>query len=291
MPTPHKISELVTVTSRDYLPGTQVMLHSFLRNNAWFDGQITILHDDLLSGDIAALAASFPSAIFTGPSAALTAAIGTLAADYPELKNRLRRFLSLEAFHPDRGGSALFCDSDLLFRSDISAMFDSDMPLIACGDRAQLVGTGRDPASMAEGDSTSAAAKFTSFNAGLMVIDGSLRTQAIWDQLLGQLNPQVWKSITSDHTDQAVFNRQFGDQVTMADPSYNYLVGHAGKLRSAIDSPMGNAKVLHFNGPSKPWNFGAHLAATAYDASFVKAVQQWFDAYAEYLSAYHFTLS
>ncbi len=290
MAAPTQISEIVTVTSRGYLPGTQVMLHSFLHHNPWFDGQITILHDDLLADDMATLRLGFPAITFLGPSTELTAAMDTLVADFPNLKDRQRRFLSLEAFHPDRIGRVLFCDSDLLFRGDVSAILGANAQLIACGDRAQIAGAGRDPASMKERSARDPKTDSDSFNAGLMVIDESLRTEIVWNQLLGQLDPQAWQSVTSDHTDQAVFNRQFGNQVTLADPAYNYLVGHAGRVRSAIASPMSDAKVLHFNGPAKPWNFGVHLAATANDASFVKAMQHWFDAYTEFLSSYHFAL-
>lgn len=284
MPVRQPPAELVTVSSQSYLPGTQVMLHSFLRHNPWFEGHITVLHDDLAPEDMATLLAQFPTIRFAGPSASLANAVDRLAEQFPQLEGRKRRFLSLEAFHPERSDTTLFCDSDLLFLSDISAMLDNAGPLIACGDRAQIEGSGRDPVSMEEGADTAS----TSFNAGLMVIDGSMKTQANWQQLLGHLEPGAWQSVTSNHTDQAVFNRQFANQITLADPVFNYLVGHAGKLRSAMNSRMKDAKVLHYNGPAKPWNFSTHLYAAAADASFVKAAQQWFDAYAAFLSFHHF---
>ncbi|MGB3846359.1 MAG: hypothetical protein WA940_10865, partial [Sphingopyxis sp.] len=51
---------LVTVSSPDFRVGTEVMLASFLAANAWFDGEILILHSRLTAADEAALAAAFP---------------------------------------------------------------------------------------------------------------------------------------------------------------------------------------------------------------------------------------
>ncbi|MXO90819.1 glycosyltransferase [Pontixanthobacter aquaemixtae] len=286
-------TKLVTVTSRDYLPGTQVMLHSFLRTNQWFDGSIIVLENDLRRGDKAALQANFPSVTFPGVSTELDQAIDRLVAEFPKLAGRRTRFLSLDAFQPESGDTALFLDSDLLFLEDIADIADMaamDGPIIACGDRSQLVGTHRDPVSMEETDTPSSQG-FSSFNAGLMILRQDVRTQSVWQELLAHLTPEAWKDVTTDHTDQAVYNRVFGDRVVLADPRFNYLIGHAGQLRGSADVTLKSAKVLHFNGHVKPWLFHQHLPATASDASFIAALGHWNDAYRRFLTAHHFNVS
>ena len=276
---------IITVTSRDYLPGTQVMLHSFLSTNRWFEGTIAVLQDDLKQAEKQALRTTFPKLEFPKLSADLTAGINRLVRDVPKLGGRARRFYSLDAFHPDRDGRVLFCDSDLLFRADIGAMIERSGRIVACGDRAQIVGTGRDPITLSEGAQNDG---FNSFNAGLMLIDASMRRGEVWEALLDQLCPNTWQELESEHTDQAIYNRLFGDQVVLADAAYNYLVGHADQLRDTNVSPMNDAKVLHFNGPAKPWNFTVHLDAVAADAGYIKAAEYWFAAYVKFLSAHHF---
>ena len=38
---------LATVTTEAFVPGTLVMLHSFLKVNPWFEGDLVIIHDGL----------------------------------------------------------------------------------------------------------------------------------------------------------------------------------------------------------------------------------------------------
>ncbi|MXO57608.1 hypothetical protein GRI36_12035 [Altererythrobacter gangjinensis] len=291
-PAPAKIDTLVTVTSRDYLPGTWVMLHSFLQAHPDFDGDIAVLADDLADKDKYQLSVSFERIGFSEPSEKLARSIADLTRSVPKLQGRARRFFSLEAFNPARAGNVLFCDSDLLFRSGIDAMLAMDGAIIACGDRAQLIGSGRDQSSLAELDGSETRTPvrdgFATFNAGLMLIRPELRTPENWAALLGHLDHKVWGEIATQHTDQAVYNKMFGRQVTLAGASHNYLVGHGSALRNAAIAPMSEAKVLHFNGPAKPWHFGRHLDAATADASYVRAFQDWYSAYTRFLTSHHF---
>lgn len=285
------VTALVTVTSRSFLPGTFVMLHSFLATNPWFNGEIAVIADDLSEEETAALARAFPRLACAPPSAALTGVIAALVAALPHLASRARRFHSLDAFAPGRAGRVLFCDSDLLFRQDMSAMLEPAGTLIACPDRTQLAGIQRDRHTLSENLSEQDApadGPFRTFNAGLMVIDETLRSDAVFGALLGQLAPEVFAQVASGHTDQAVLNRQFGTEVMLADPRFNRLVGHAGRLRGAASVSLADAAVIHFNGPAKPWDFSCHPAPADADPAFIRALGLWFDAYRGFLEVQHF---
>ncbi|WP_271438351.1 glycosyltransferase family 8 protein [Pontixanthobacter luteolus] len=280
-------AHIYTVTSRDYLPGTHVMLQSFLEKNPWFSGQINILQDDLSDSQKEEFSEFFEQIHFPDISPDLSDAIGELVAAQNQLADRRRRFYSLEAFFTDAAGPVLFCDSDMLFRADISAMFEIPGSLVACGDRAQITGSGRDPVTLAETAGSMPFAGFSSFNAGLMVIGKTSRSADIRAALMGELDPENWAAIASDHTDQAVLNRVLGSSVSIAPAQFNYLVGHASALKGAAGVSAREAKVLHFNGPAKPWAFAAHMAAARHSAEFVWAAGQWFDSYRRYLAARH----
>ena len=283
-------SRLVTVTSCDYLPGTAVMLHSFLRTNRWFSGTIRILHNDLDEAQIARLASLWPQMEFCGITPDLADAVEALCGQRDHLASRARRFYSLDAFCPGDGETVIFCDGDLLFLDDISGFATNPAMLVACGDRAQIEGHRRDPVTLEECTGPGPDAGFRSFNAGLMLIDPALRTTTIWQSLLGNLQAEQWDTVQSSHTDQAVLNRVFGDRVTLADIGYNYLVGHAARLRESTGIPLAQAKVLHFNNRTKPWLFDHHESAVQADAATIRAFERWFAAYTHYLTHRHFAL-
>lgn len=281
-------TRLVTVTSCNYLPGTAVMLHSFLRTNRWFSGTIRILHNDLDEAHIARLSSLSPQMEFCGINPQLADAIELLCTERDHLASRARRFYSLDAFCPGGEETVLFCDGDLLFLDDISGFVTDPAMLVACGDRAQIEGHRRDPVTLEEHSVPGPEAGFRSFNAGLMLIGPALRTPANWQSLLGNLQAQQWDNVQSSHTDQAVLNRVFGDRVQLADVSYNYLVGHAARLRESTGLPLAKAKVLHFNNRTKPWLFDHHEDAVEADAAIIRAFQEWFAAYAQFLTHRHF---
>lgn len=283
-------SRLVTVTSDDYLPGTAVMLHSFLRTNRWFSGAIHVLHNDLDEAHIARLSSLWPQMEFRGINPELANAVEALCSQRGHLASRARRFYSLDAFFPDDEETVLFCDGDLLFLDDISGFAKDPASLLACGDRAQIEGHWRDPVTLEERAKPGPDAGFRSFNAGLMLIGPALRTPANWQSLLGNLHAEQWDYVQSSHTDQAVLNRVFGNRVTLADIGYNYLVGHAARLRESTGIALAEAKVLHFNNRTKPWLFGHHDDAVQTDAVAIRAIERWFAAYMQYLTHRHFAL-
>ena len=282
------INSLISVTSRDYLPGTAVMLHSFIRTNPWFDGDILLLQDDLEDTDKDRLSTAFDRVSFPDISLELTRSIDALTAAHTHLKSRTRRFFSLEAFAPHYAGTNLFCDGDMLFCGDISGFVEHSGALVACGDRAQIEGHGRNPDTLQENEAGSIAGDFASFNAGLMLIRPEARKPESWGQILSLLDPQRWNAVASTHTDQAVLNRAFGRNVSIAPPEFNFLVGHAARLRATNNLTAKNSNVLHFNNATKPWLFHQHPAAISGDPAIIKSYGEWFAAYPAYLTDQHF---
>lgn len=281
-------SRLVTVTSSDYLPGTRVMLDSFLTHNRWFDGRIIVVHDGMTHAEQEELSADFKSVAFCTPSTDLKQAVARLVAAYPHLRSRAARFLSLQCFWlPDDEGDLLFCDSDLLFLRDIRDAVGTPGDLLACPDKAQTQGHGRDRVTMAEGDGSEGGGH-RSFNAGLMVMRAALLQQRPRHRISALLEPEEWSRIASDHTDQAVLNICFGRDVRLLPERYNLLVGHAGAIRGATDGAFSDAEVLHFNGPAKPWLLARHPGSTARDGLMIRAYEEWFAAHVRHLTQRHF---
>jgi lipopolysaccharide biosynthesis glycosyltransferase len=255
--------ELVTVSSTGFVAGTETMLDSFVHNNPWFNGPITIIHDDLDAATQARLTSLFPRLTCRAPRADLVRAIDQLVAERPALASRYRRFFSLDVFDGESTRAALFVDSDVLFRGSVEAVAALDTAIAACGDRALLMGNVRDPETLAERAADEVAPAFRSFNAGFIRISPGLRR---------------------DHTDQAVLNRMFGAHVHVLDRGYNLMLGHIGKLGETARSALREASVLHFNGPAKPWQLDETLSAMAHDPDFAFALAAWHAAYRRFIS-------
>lgn len=277
-------AEIATVTSDDFAVGTFVMLHSFLRHNRWFRGAIHVIHNGLGGGALE-LVGSVPGVIFRRTSETLSRSVAALAEANPALRSRAARFLSLDAFAIEGAGKLIFVDSDMVFMGDISEIVAREEPLLACPDGATVRGNARDRATLAE---VAAAASHTldkTFNAGLMVIGPSLRNAAEHEALLALTDPAVWERLQTDHTDQAVLNLRYEAVVALVSVRYNLLLLH--RIDSMRHEPIGfeEARVIHFNGPAKPWLLDRLPRAVKRDPAFVRALQHWFAAFTDALTA------
>lgn len=273
---------LVTVSSPDFRVGTEVMLASFRAANPWFDGEILILHSRLSAADEAALAAAFPHLSCRGPSLRLAAAIDDLVAAHPHLATRRDRFLSLETLLLPPRSKHLFCDSDLLFRGDIAPLFAIDAPLVAAPDAAMLRGNVRAADTLAE-VTPADGARAASFNAGLLVHDPAAAGAATADALWPLLDPEVWSRVASQHTDQAVWNLLLRDRVHLVGTEFNLMMTHRRASFAHEPVAIGDARVLHFNGPAKPWRPDRHADAIARDGDYAEAFRLWIAARADWL--------
>ena len=264
------------------------MLDSFLTHNGWFRGDLMAIHQGLDDAEQAELSADFPRLRLATPPEPLLAALEALAAAQPHLANRIARFHSLSSFWLEDKGAILFCDSDLVFTGDILPIFDHTGDLLAAPDRAMLQGNRRDPETMEEQKGEGRGNAHRSFNAGLMVLGKALRTDENRSAILGELAGDFWSDLRSDHTDQALLYRLFGDAVTLLDQRFNRLVGHAASLRGVADLPLDEARVLHFNGAAKPWRLERHAAMAAQNAQYIAALRMWFEAHHRFLTKRHF---
>ena len=277
-------SELITVSSADFLAGTQVMLASFLDTNPWFTGKIIVLHDDLDAIAQRRLIDDFPQMECREPTDELRNRVSHLVAHYPHLETRQRRFYSLDVIDGAGSETALFVDSDVVFMRSIEDAANYGAALVACGDRATIMGRTRDPATLRETSHASEVPGFRSFNAGLMMIASRLRGTGTRDDVLESLDPDAWASVQSDHTDQAVFNRLFGQQVQLLDEGFNRMVGHGTRMAGAARCPVEDARVLHFNGPAKPWRMDDRVREMMQDADYAFALARWHEAYRRFLA-------
>ncbi len=256
---------LATAMTDEFLPGTFVLLASFLKHHPGFKGDIVVFNDGLSASARSALGVF--GQVRTEPiSPALRERLAKLAAAVPQMLsplNQLPRLWSLEAFRLEGYRKVLFCDSDLLFQGAVDSLFDRTEPLLCCPDRASLHGQGRDARTTVPTSADAPDAMLDTFNAGFMLIDRQLTDGGCYSDLLGMIAPKAWEGARSRLTDQLLLNRYFAGRKSLLPPTYNCLVRSLGIARDAHGLGPKSAKVLHFVGPDKPWRIEEVLAHAA----------------------------
>lgn len=246
---------LATVSTDDFLSGTIVAIHSFLRTNQWFAGDIVVLHDgDLSPGSIRDLLQRWPALKVRRIPSDLSRAIDALVHATPRLATRRARFHSVAALSLNEYSQVLFCDSDVLFQASILPMFRAvQSDVVAVGDRCYLRGYGWDKDSFAEVRPMAAGALYPTFNAGFMLFSATALDGEDYCHALSLLAPELWAGIVASHTDQLVLNRIFSHRVTLVSWQFNYLLFYAPLIAEAEQIPFDAIAMLHFNGTPKPW--------------------------------------
>ena len=287
---------LLTVATDGFVPGTFVMVRTFLKHHPRFDGDVVVVHDGLSDASREVLAASFPRLRFEPVSAELRDRVARLCAVRPEIGARRASFWFLDAFRPRGYRKVLCCDGDLLFRASIEALFDSPEALLCCRDQFSLRGRPRDAVTWLPVDETAVPAAAPAaptvagtFNCGFLLIDGRLIAEDVHADLLAMVSPETWRGVRAVATDQLVLNRYFAGRQTLVSSTWNYLADCAAAIRDREGIGVEDARVLHFKLPMKPWRPEAMLYWARADAAraFPPGYKLWYDAYVDCLADAH----
>ena len=288
---------LFTVATEPFVPGTLVMIGTFLKHHPGFDGDVVVVQDGLSAASREMLQAAFGRLRFEAVS--------------PEMKDRAeatRHLLGgltaslyyLEAFRLAGYRKVLCCDSDLLFQGCIAELFDSTEALLCCGDRAFLFGWPRDAATglpvpepaRAGGRGQrgtprgrKAAVVERTFNCGFLIVDARLRGEATYRDLLDMARPETWRGVEVRTADQWILNRYFAGRQTLVSWTYNYLLPEAAAIRAREGLDPSRAKVLHYVAFPKPWLSNEMLHWTRGDFRYRPAPEfgLWYDAWLDCL--------
>jgi lipopolysaccharide biosynthesis glycosyltransferase len=217
------------------------MLHSFLKHNPWFTGDVILIHGELRAESRERLAGY----VLQPVSDELSRRVDAVVDIRPDFGSKRAQFYSLDTFRLRGYDKVLFCDSDLLFRHSIQDLFEQPHSLVACGDGAYYRGTGRDFIGLGRIENT--------FNAGLFVVDQTLLNDEIWSGLVRLVTPAMFRNPGLHFTDQSILNLYLAGRQHLAGGTYNFLMSHGAAISQREGLAMTEARVLHFNGPRKPW--------------------------------------
>ena len=281
---------LATTTTERLVPGTLVLIDSFLRRHPRFDGEIVVICDDLPGEARAVLAAASDAVRFAPVSPVLRERAERLCAALAPLPMRPAQFWMIEAFRLAGAARLLLCDSDLLFRASVEELFDAKEDLLCCGDLAFLAGRRVDAATFlpVERDVAPAPGRTLlkdTFNSGLLCIDDRLTGERVYTDLLAAMSPALWRDLKAPLCNQSLLNRYFAGRQTLVSSTYNFLIYGEKVIRRREGVELRRAKVVHFNSVAKPWRPDDMLRWTwdRLNPPVVAAFKLWHDAYVEAL--------
>ncbi|MCX6276622.1 MAG: hypothetical protein NT004_00825 [Bacteroidetes bacterium] len=272
---------MCTVTSPDFVPGTMALIHSFLKHNPWFAGDIVIISDGLEPGQ-EELFAIFPRVKFYNPGDDLLLRIGHLCNALPELIAKRRRFYSIEIFNLGDYDRLLFFDSDMLVMGDISEALSHPAPLLACSDQPNRhVGKVRSRKSfkrILRSEVTDVSTMLLkTFNAGFFVVGKKLLNQNTYNGLKDLIHINIFRNIRTHNTDQVVLNLFFDGVASILPFAYNMIVSKWPEFLSGKKINLPDIKVLHFTGNYKPWEPDSKMNDRSTDPAFISFYKAWHD--------------
>lgn len=250
----HRIC-LATVTDDRFLPGTAVLLSSFLRHNPWFEGSVVIIHDGLARRSMRLLE-TFPGVEYRRVGDTLRRSLDELVGRHPRLASIRPRFHSLEAFGLSDFERVLYVDADVLCTAGARELLDLEPGLWACPDQTHLRGQVRDAVSFLPRDRdtpSSHAVLPSTFNTGLMMISPSALGDGVVEGLAHGIDPEAWSKVRSGHTDQFVLNHAFEGRWRALPSGYNHFVTPADGDYPVPREALDEAVFVHYLGRPKPW--------------------------------------
>ena len=284
---------LATATTERFVPGTLVLIGSFLQRHPGFAGDVVVVHDAGLPESLReVLADVFDGVRFHAVSPELVDRAQSVQAALPQRDFTPERLFALEAFRLGGYRKVLFCDSDLLFRAPVDSLFDSPHALLCCGDKAHLEGRHRDAATflpVRPGRRPAGGVLQRTFNSGFLLFDGALAGDACYADLLAMVSPETWSGSATGYTDQLLLNRYFAGRQTLLSSTYNFLLASAPAIRAREGVDVESARVLHYVKAVKPWLPEAMLR-WAWDPGSVPAATAfrfWYDAWLDVLAQAH----
>lgn len=272
---------VATVCTPNFLPGTLVTLHSFLRHNPWFDGELLLIHDRL-APELQALLRRLRDIRFLQVRQDLLDRVQNLIPDYQDFERRKAQFYSLELAGCTDYEELLFLDSDLLITGSLRELFNRPEALLCCGSvrhyRPFQGQHSHDPFAVER------------FNAGVLRFRGAILGEPVRKALLERVSPAYFapfirfaaeQGLPRVGTDQIILNEHFAAQATFLSARFNYRAGIAQEIAERDQVRLEDALVIHYTGAKKPWmsdKVVAQLARQHHDLRlFTLWTQAWLD--------------
>ncbi len=257
---------LATVTDRNFIPGTMVLIHSFLKHNPWFNGDIFVLAAELEKRDLRMFKV-FSNVKYLSISDELIERTDALCEVEPKYSHRRGQFYSLDIFRLVGYDKLLFLDSDILIKGSFEPLFEMQDGLVTSPDNFYYNGWLRNPKDYSQHELQPGEdpADFwaDTFSAGMMLFDKSVVHPDTHRQVIKLVDTSHFGTMSTNHSDQVILNQYFQGQYRLVSSKYNFRFNTAHKMLEMEGVTAENAAVIHFTAKKKPWNLW-HVARSAF---------------------------
>jgi lipopolysaccharide biosynthesis glycosyltransferase len=279
---------LATVTTENYVQWSMVMIHSFLKSNPWFRGDIIVFYNDLTDESISRLN-TFKQIRLIVPSEILLQKLETLKEKVHQFKNIISQFYSLETFNLSGYQKVLFLDSDVIVVKSLQELFNTETLLAACPESCWYSGKGRNTINYEAVAFDEASDDFieTPVNSGFLFINEAMINSTNFNGLINLVDPELWRNKQTFHADQMVMNLWFRNQFSILDARYNFRPKNTTQIAAKEHITINDAFVIHFIRQQKPWDFKEMILASENDMNLVIAYELWYQWYFDFLKHHH----
>lgn len=240
---------LATVSSKDYWPGTLVMIKSFLECNTWFEGEIIIITCDKEYIE-KKIEKHRLKVRFIKPSQKLLHKIAEIKDEIKYLRNIGLRFLKLELFKLTEYDTIIYYDSDILHLQGIDSYQIINKDLFAAKDPAYYRGykRHRNTLEKIKISETSIDTYNNYFNSGFLVIGKKFLNIECYEKLILTIDPVLFSNINDSLADEPILNKEFDKEIEIAAIEYNCPIHLL--VEAIITKPVIS---IHYTGQYKPW--------------------------------------
>lgn len=279
---------LVTVSSENYVQWSMVMIHSFLKSNAWFAGDILVFCNDLSPESVSRFN-TFQQVRLIQPSEVLLQKLDFLKNKVPQFKNIISQFYSIETFNLNGYEKVLFLDSDMIIVKSLQELFTSEILLAACPESCWYSGKGRNAKDYEAVSFDEASDDFieTPVNSGFLFINEKMINTRNYQGLVNLVDHELWSNKRTFHADQMVMNFWFRNQFIIFDARYNFRPKNTIQIAAKEQINLQDAFIIHFIRKHKPWNFDEMILAAENDMNLLKAYELWYQWYFDFLKHHH----
>lgn len=252
---------IYTICNDSFTEGARVMVHSFLRNNPWFKGEIVVLYNNkysgLLKSNMLKIEALYNNITFKHvDESGYENLINDFKKNGKRNKNQLRLIPSLftfEIFEEVKNYDTLvYLDSDMLITGDISETFNLPYEMVVTPDAGIY----------------DISSNYQTFNGGFMV----LNNLSYKNQYRNKLISFSRKMKNMGLADQTIMNAFFKGPLYSLDSNYNCLKRCFPD--SKFKSYSNNIKIIHYVG-AKPWNENK----MGIESTYKNLEKMWFNEY------------
>ncbi len=280
---------VVTICTPNFIPGTLVMIHGYLRHNPWWRGDFVVL-TDVVTDEMEKYLTVFPRVRFRviGKDLHLRAAAIARADETGKIFES--HFYSLELFNLTGYEKLFYVDSDMLVRGSFAELFEMDDPMICVGDSFYYKDELRDGVTYnrAQPKFWNKKSRFwdDNFNAGLILFDGSLATPTVYRELTEMVTTEGYSREAMRLQDQMIQNIYFRGRYTLVSAKYNFRLGIAEQIGEKDGVTLADAVVIHYTARKKPWlHFEALDRMMGERDNYFEPFRLWQDCWIDFMDA------